>query len=281
MRTCPPFEFVDRWPGSLHPIAFPEPGPELRDDCLRLLTEFGLPRKLTINCYNDITLRFSGLVTAFASIWERDLMLGYKMGTMPAEWSRFWHLADQEYVQGGGWVCIEEGSGKLVVIDGGLAEPVYLLNSSVRNFYTTLAHFLEWSQKTGGSPEETVRLRDALRRQDCIAPAELEPFWMNIIDATLDYDPKKNLVVALRPKTAARWVDSVWLAWRDCTVPQLARAAYDRRLPEGTLDPSRLILLADALEDAGCTDAELLGHLRSPGPHVRGCWAVDLVLGKR
>ena len=38
--------------------------------------------------------------------------------------------------------------------------------------------------------------------------------------------------------------------------------------------------LADALEDAGCTDGELLGHLRSPEPHVRGCWAVDLVLGK-
>jgi len=32
--------------------------------------------------------------------------------------------------------------------------------------------------------------------------------------------------------------------------------------------------------DAGCTDAELIGHLRSRGPHVRGCWAVDLVLGK-
>jgi hypothetical protein len=39
-------------------------------------------------------------------------------------------------------------------------------------------------------------------------------------------------------------------------------------------------LLADALEDAGCTDAELLVHLRSPGPHVRGCWGLDLVLGK-
>jgi hypothetical protein len=43
---------------------------------------------------------------------------------------------------------------------------------------------------------------------------------------------------------------------------------------------NRLPQLADALEDAGCTDADLLSHLRSPGPHVRGCWAVDLVLGK-
>jgi hypothetical protein len=41
-------------------------------------------------------------------------------------------------------------------------------------------------------------------------------------------------------------------------------------LPEGTLDPTRLAALADAIEDAGCTDADLLGHLRGPGPHVRG-----------
>ena len=54
----------------------------------------------------------------------------------------------------------------------------------------------------------------------------------------------------------------------------------NRSLPAGTLDPARLAVLADALEDAGCTDAGLLGHLRGPGPHVRGCWAVDLLIGK-
>jgi len=42
----------------------------------------------------------------------------------------------------------------------------------------------------------------------------------------------------------------------------------------------RLAILADALEDAGCADEELLGHLRGPGPHQRGCWAVDLLAGK-
>jgi hypothetical protein len=71
------------------------------------------------------------------------------------------------------------------------------------------------------------------------------------------------------------------LAWQTPIAVSMAKAAYERRrLPKGTLDRERLSLLADALEDAGCTDAELLGHLRSPGPHVRGCWAVDLVLGK-
>jgi hypothetical protein len=71
------------------------------------------------------------------------------------------------------------------------------------------------------------------------------------------------------------------LAWNDATVVRLAQAANDeRRLPEGTLDPSRLAVFADALEEAGCTSEDVLGHLRGPGPHVRGCWAVDLCLGK-
>jgi hypothetical protein len=71
------------------------------------------------------------------------------------------------------------------------------------------------------------------------------------------------------------------LAWNDRTIPHLAEAVYeDRQMPAGTLDPARLGILADALLDAGCDDEGLLAHLRSPGPHVRGCWAVDLILGK-
>jgi hypothetical protein len=83
------------------------------------------------------------------------------------------------------------------------------------------------------------------------------------------------------PATPALHFNSEWRAWNRGTVHRLAQAAHElRRLPEGVLESVRLVLLADALEDAGCTDADLLGHLRSPGPHVRGCWAVDLVLGK-
>jgi hypothetical protein len=71
------------------------------------------------------------------------------------------------------------------------------------------------------------------------------------------------------------------LTWSDGLVPKLARAACEaRRLPAGTLDNSCLAVLADALEEAGCDQPDVLAHLRSPGPHVRGCWAVDLLLGK-
>jgi hypothetical protein len=123
--------------------------------------------------------------------------------------------------------------------------------------------------------------------------------------------------------------------WLTPQVVQLARAAYGERREDGTLDPLRLAVLADALEEAGCADERcqhchgsgtytvqvrnaalsaangygpattysewrgcrhcggehdrkgsgrtssgLLAHLRSPGPHVRGCWVVDLLLGK-
>jgi hypothetical protein len=69
--------------------------------------------------------------------------------------------------------------------------------------------------------------------------------------------------------------------WITPTVLNLARSAYDERImPSGELDPARLSVLSDALEEARCDNNDMLTHLRSPGPHVRGCWAVDLVLGK-
>jgi hypothetical protein len=63
-------------------------------------------------------------------------------------------------------------------------------------------------------------------------------------------------------------------AWRTPAVLQLAQALYDDRAFD------QLPILADALEEAGCTSRDVLDHCRGPGPHVRGCWVVDLVLGK-
>jgi hypothetical protein len=62
--------------------------------------------------------------------------------------------------------------------------------------------------------------------------------------------------------------------WLTSTVVDLARLIYEERCFE------RLPILADALMDAGCDDDELLNHCRGEGPHARGCWALDLILGK-
>jgi hypothetical protein len=76
------------------------------------------------------------------------------------------------------------------------------------------------------------------------------------------------IIARLRPELPA------WLAWDGGVVPRLALAAYESG------DFSSTPIIADALEEAGCADAELLGHLRGPRPHVRGCWALDLLLAK-
>jgi hypothetical protein len=62
--------------------------------------------------------------------------------------------------------------------------------------------------------------------------------------------------------------------WLTPSAVAIARQMYESR------EFSAMPILADALQDAGCEDEQLLGHCRGPGPHVRGCWVVDLVLGK-
>ncbi|WP_149112072.1 hypothetical protein [Limnoglobus roseus] len=63
-------------------------------------------------------------------------------------------------------------------------------------------------------------------------------------------------------------------AWLTPAAVGLAEAIYADRAFD------RLPILADALQDAGCEDVDVLSHCRGDGPHVRGCWVVDGVLGK-
>jgi hypothetical protein len=62
--------------------------------------------------------------------------------------------------------------------------------------------------------------------------------------------------------------------WRSADAVGVARGIYEDRAFD------RLPLLADALMDAGCDDEQVIGHCRGDGPHVRGCWVVDMVLAK-
>jgi hypothetical protein len=65
-----------------------------------------------------------------------------------------------------------------------------------------------------------------------------------------------------------------WLTWHDGLLVSMARQMYESR------DFSDMPILADALEEVGCTNQDILAHCRQPGEHVRGCWVVDLLLGK-
>jgi hypothetical protein len=63
--------------------------------------------------------------------------------------------------------------------------------------------------------------------------------------------------------------------WQTSTVVDLATAIYNERAFD------RMPILADALMNAGCDNDEIIAHCRDAGPHLRGCWVVDLLLGKR
>jgi hypothetical protein len=69
-------------------------------------------------------------------------------------------------------------------------------------------------------------------------------------------------------------IDLSWLSWQCNTVVHLAQTIYEERAFD------RMPILADALEDAGCDNIDILAHCRQPGEHVRGCWVVDLLLCK-
>jgi hypothetical protein len=77
----------------------------------------------------------------------------------------------------------------------------------------------------------------------------------------------------LRLLSAGR-IDPAWLRWNDGTVPCLARS-----ICEGCRFQD-MPILHDALLDAGCDDQDILDHCKAPGPHVRGCWVLDLLLGQ-
>jgi hypothetical protein len=70
-------------------------------------------------------------------------------------------------------------------------------------------------------------------------------------------------------------LDPAWLTWHDGLLVSMAQRMYESG------DFTDLPILADVLEEAGCTNQDILGHCRSRGQHVRGCWVIDLLLGNQ
>jgi hypothetical protein len=69
-------------------------------------------------------------------------------------------------------------------------------------------------------------------------------------------------------------LDLAWLAWHGGLLVSMTQRMY------GTRDFSDMPVLADVMEESGCQDQDILGHCRSGGEHVKGCWLIDLLLGK-
>jgi hypothetical protein len=108
------------------------------------------------------------------------------------------------------------------------------------------------------------RTRSRVDRQAVGAIAQLEQAAASAAQADLLRDIFGNPV---RPVTFSP-------DWQTDTAVSLARQMYESR------EFGAMPILADALQDAGCDNEDILTHCRGSGPHVRGCWVVDLVLGK-
>jgi hypothetical protein len=116
----------------------------------------------------------------------------------------------------------------------------------------------------GGYRQALTALRKQCRDGELPSPAPVGPLAEHLRDmAGWLRDVAGN---PFRPAE----VDPAWLARDDHSVVRVAECIY----ASGAFDEMRF--LADALEDAGCADADILGHCRGPDPHVRGCWVLDL-----
>ena len=169
------------------------------------------------------------------------------------------------------------------------SDPLEMFNADVFKgsfrkvgLFSVAGSHLAWDQL-----DDAWRARvDQLERR-----AESEPVWMwedergtlsladptvlalhYVLDSLLECHHQADVIRDIfgNPFQPITWHPS----WRTSTVVTIAKTMYDSR------DFSPMPLLADALQDAGCENEDILNHCRSGGPHVRGCWVVDLVLGK-
>jgi hypothetical protein len=122
-------------------------------------------------------------------------------------------------------------------------------------------------------------------RADMIRGAEEATAWVKVGTGEAIREPERKSQCALVREIFGNPFRpvSVEPSWLTPSVLALAQTAYEQRaLPSGHLDADRMAVLADALEDAGCDNPDILSHCRQPdGIHYRGCWVLDLILGRQ
>lgn len=158
------------------------------------------------------------------------------------------------------WQAIEAAQDASTFAAGTIADAVARSDKGTHDAWAT-AFDVAYNQ-------QNYHLSEARAIADAAAPAK----WVALRESTRTDEEKSQCHLVrdifgnpFRPVT----VDPAWL-----TVKQMAEAIYEERR-FGDM-PS----LADALEEAGCSSADILAHYRQPGEHVRGCWVLDLLLGK-
>jgi hypothetical protein len=193
--------------------------------------------------------------------WKRARPNERKLRLLICAWCRRrWDELDQGYQHG---VEVAELFADGQASDAELGQARVLARSSKSPMYGVPCAFARGIQYTDASNAAATLAR--------------RPSGLNAAEATqVRLAEKKELLAILDdiiqpPNRLA----SFSREWRTDTAVALARTMYDSR------DFSGMPILADALQDAGCDNTDVLNHCRDPQQvHVRGCWVVDLVLGK-
>lgn len=143
----------------------------------------------------------------------------------------------------------------------------------------TLAHDTALAAAENHGPEFLAGLANSAAEAVATAAADSTPavtreVWLAARDAEATAQAALLREVLGNPFRPSPPLPASVLTWNDAAVVKSAQAIYDGRAF------SRMLEVAVALEQAGCTDKNILAHCRGPGPHVRGCWVLDLLLGK-
>jgi hypothetical protein len=133
----------------------------------------------------------------------------------------------------------------------------------------TLARKAAWSVPYPGGPDTFAHARTRGAAWNAVRNSIWEGTKMITEDEDCDLlreilgNPLRSMII-----------ERAWLRWNGECVTKIAQGIYERS------DFSRMPILADALEEAGCDQPEILAHCRGPDCHVKGCWVLDLLLGR-
>jgi hypothetical protein len=131
-------------------------------------------------------------------------------------------------------------------------------------------HAANWTYNAGAEMEAAAFTCGTREQVNEVPQLTIDAFACNFYQ-----NPRRLVLILLRCifGNPLRPV-SIDPAWLTSDVIPLARGIYEERAFD------RLPILSDALQDAGCENEDILNHCRSEGPHVRGCWVIDMLLGK-
>ena len=168
-----PINFQEQWGQPLRKVVF-EPRPMLPDETTSFFHFAGLPESVTVG---SSRFRFVTTARKLSDVWRKEFDARL---SMPHDWNRFWHLGEVEFIQSTAWVCIEELTGRIVMIDVEVSEPITDINSSILLLMTSLKVMLDWHRETGGRMETLKKLTGTLETE--VQDNDAEEYWLPYLE---------------------------------------------------------------------------------------------------